>query len=402
MINPYFSFSGGFIIALVLFALPWSSLYPPLSIGVLTFLLVMICLSTLFGLIWRKKVEYTLGHIEHNSRTATFITVGITILWIAEFVHAGGIPFFMIVTSQPFNYTKFGIPTLHVFIVTFSSFYTIFLFHVYRCSSNKVILLLVVLQLTMAVLIYNRGMLLFNLTSIASVYLLTANKVKLKVVAISLPFAIVLLYVFGVLGTMRVSHLAGTPYSNEHFMNLGKASSQFRNGNIPHEFFWSYIYISSPVANLQENVDKYLNREVTQTNVVSWVNNEVMMDFISKRINSMFDLQPAGDFRIHGNLTAPTIFSRSYSYLGFTGLIFMGVVVLILPLFILKVLPSSSPLFTTTIAILCTMYLFMMFENTIRFTGLSFQLIYPLVLHFIYKRLPHLQTFFVNNKVTHR
>lgn len=398
--NPYFSFSAGFLVALILYALPWSSLYPPLSGNVLSFLLVTITLAGSFGLFWRRKIIYKATNVDHDVRVAIWVTAIMMMLWLAEFIYAGGIPIAMILTSQRFDYTQFGIPTLHVFLVTFSSFYTIFLFHVYCSSRSKLVLTLVLLHLGMAVLIFNRGMLLFNLSSLACVYAITSAKISMRTVALSFPVGLLVLYAFGVLGTIRVSHLANTSYSNEHFMNLGQATSDFRNGVIPHEFFWSYVYISSPIANLQENVDKYHNREVSTQNVLYWTNNEVAMDFISKRINSKFDLKPAGDFRIHGNLTAATIFSRSYSYLGFTGLILMALIILALPLLVWRIVPPSSPMFVSTIAILCTMYLFMMFENTVRFTGLSFQLLYPIALHYIFKRLPALKSFFVNNKVT--
>jgi hypothetical protein len=59
----------------------------------------------------------------------------------------------------------------------------------------------------------------------------------------------------------------------------------------------------------------------------------------------------------------------------------MAVVILSIPLFFNKILPATSVFYLTGLSILNTMFLFMVFDNTIRFTGLSFQIVYPVLLH---------------------
>jgi hypothetical protein len=73
-----------------------------------------------------------------------------------------------------------------------------------------------------------------------------------------------------------------------------------------------------------------------------------------------------------------------------------------IPFLLIKVVPTHSPFFLTTVGLLCTIFMFAVYDNTIRFTGLSFQLVYPVLLHVACERLPWVKKIFVNNKVTYR
>lgn len=66
-------------------------------------------------------------------------------------------------------------------------------------------------------------------------------------------------------------------------------------------------------------------------------------------------------------------------------MIIIAFVVILFPWLFLKLLPPSSNFFLSGWAILCTMYFFLVYDNTLRFTGLSFQLAYPLLLHWTFK-----------------
>jgi hypothetical protein len=305
-----------------------------------------------------------------------------------------------ILLNQPYNYLLFGVPSLHVFAVTFSSFYTVYLFHLYRSEKNKVILFLFLVNLAAGILIYSRAMIIFNLSSCVAIYLIEIRRLSLRQIFIAMAGVFLIFYVFGVLGSLRVSRIAGKKYTNENFLSLGKATPSFRNSFIPSEYFWFYFYTSSPIANLQHNINTYPVKPTTVSTVLNWFNNEVVMDFASKRINTLTKAEREREHRIPGPFNATSIFSRSYSYLGWWGLLAMTVVLLIIPVLLIKVVPVHSPFFLTTVGLLCTIFLFAVYDNTIRFTGLSFQLAYPVLLHFACERLPWVKKIFVNNKVT--
>jgi hypothetical protein len=223
-------------------------------------------------------------------------------------------------------------------------------------------------------------MLFFNLSATTCLYLIYKGTIHWKQIVAGSAAVVVLLFFFGALGSLRVSREAKKPYSNKDFLGTGRASESFRASIIPSEFFWTYIYVSSPVANLQNNINTFPIKEYNANRVLEWVNNEVLFDFISKRINDYSHTDRETENTITGPFNASTIYSRSFSYLRWGGLLLMSIVILLVPLGLYKLLPASSPFFLTGLAILNTIFLFMMFDNTLRFTGLSFQLVYPVAL----------------------
>jgi hypothetical protein len=193
---------------------------------------------------------------------------------------------------------------------------------------------------------------------------------------------LILLFIFGLLGSLRGSNESrNKTYSNEGFLKTGRASASFRNSPLPAEFFWSYIYLTSPIANLQNNINYYKPAPPTLPKVLDWLNNEILFDFISKRINSLTGNEREPERNIPGPFNASSVYSRSFSYLGWTGLLLMATVIILIPVVFYRILPPTSPFFLTGLSILNTIFLFMVFDNTIRFTGLSFQLVYPILLH---------------------
>ena len=392
MINPFFCYIFSFIVALLIYSLGWSELYPSLSFSLLGFLFITFIIHFVFGYKIQKSQIIRFTTLPKDQQWPVGVTLFIYILWIMEFFYEGGIPVLKIILNQPYNYRLFGIPSLHVFAVTFSSFYTVYLFQLFLSHKSTIILLLFLINLLAALLIYSRAMLFFNLTSCLFIYIIYSKGISYpKILYVSLAL-IPLFYLFGFLGSLRVSREAKESYNNENFMEIGKATNEFRKSVLPKEYFWAYIYISSPIANLQKNVCDYPVEAFSIRKFAELINSEVFPDFLSKRINSLFKLDLYTDKRIPGPFNVSTIYSRSYSYAGWVGMALMAGALLLFPLLFLKLLPPSSDFFISGWAILCTMYLFLVYDNTLRFTGLSFQLVYPVILNLLYKRVtPHLR-----------
>lgn len=400
MINPYLCYAFSFVVAIVTYLLGWSDLYPELSLPLLAFLVITICFHVYLGTRILRPGNIFTSIAPFSETGALRVTLFVYALWVCEFLYAGGIPLMKLLLNQPYNYRTFGIPSLHVFIVTFSSFYTVFLFHLYRSSRRRIILVLYLVNLFAAILIYNRGMFLFNLSSSFFLLLMSVNRIP-RVWWLVLPVSLaVLLYLFGVLGSLRVSREARKPYTTELFMQTGRANHRFVTSHVPREYFWAYIYISSPLANLQHTVNTKDAGDASVGKLAEMINNELLLDFISKRINTRFHLEPEKENTIPGPFNVSTVYARSFSYWGWAGMFLMACAVAAIPWLYRKILPETSPFFLSGFSILCTMFLFLAFDNTIRFTGFSFQLLYPFLLHFLSKKFPETMKFFVNNKVT--
>lgn len=403
MINPWFCYSLSFAVSILAYLLPWSALYPRLSASLFLFLISTVIVHFYFGYRSIKQDKISFKPIQSESVSSpVIITIFIYVLWSADFVYEGGIPLVKILLNQPYNYRLFGVPSLHVFTVTFASFYTIFLFHLFLSHKNKIILLLFIINLAASILIYSRAMFFFNLSSCFFLFLIAKGRTPRYVLLIT-PFALaVLMYFFGMLGTLRVSRESNSSYNSELFLNIGKSTQTFNDSFVPAEYFWTYIYVTSPLANLQHNIDTWADHKVSVERFSEMINNEVLMDFISKRINAFFGKTRVNENLIQGPFNVSTVYSRSYSYLGWWGLLIMATVVLVFPAIYMKILPSDSPFFLSGLAIMCTMFLFLAYDNTLRFTGLGFQLVYPLLLHYVSIGSLRFKGFFVNNKVTER
>jgi hypothetical protein len=237
-----------------------------------------------------------------------------------------------------------------------------------------------------AILIYSRSMLFFNLASSFFLYLLCLKEIQYKRLLLFVPLVIVLFYFFGVVGTARVSFESKTRYDQNSFLDNGRATAQFRSSLVPKEFFWPYIYISSPVANLQVNINTYPVKPITLRRVLEYINNEWLFESLSKRVNNLLGVEREKENTIKNPFNVSTVYCRSYSYLGWPGIFAMGFFVLIIPVGYLKII-VNNPYQLISVAILCTTYLFMTYDNTIRFMGLGFQLVYPLIFPFVENRL---------------
>ncbi len=387
-VNPYYCYALSFLVALVVYLQNWSQLYPSLRVSLVLFLVLTAFAHVVMGMKFNGEARARLAEVAVDGhRTHILITGFLYLLWMLEFFYAGGIPLLMILFGEPYDYRTFGIPSLHVFAVTFSSFYTIFLFHLYLTSRSRIFLLLYLVNLVAAILIYSRAMFFFNLSSSFLLFLVLRAKPSWRLLFITIIGLPVLLFLFGVLGTVRVSFESRRHYDNTLFLDTGEATPEFRESMVPKEFFWTYIYVSSPLANLQTNINLNKKYDESPGNFALMVNNEMLMDFISKRVNRLTGIERTDEARISGPFNVSTVYSRCFSYMGWTGMFIMAIFLLWLPWLYFKLIPKGSPFFYTSLAILSTGYLFLAYDNMIRFTGFSFQLVYPIVLHYLPRKL---------------
>ncbi|BAZ84813.1 O-antigen polysaccharide polymerase Wzy [Dolichospermum compactum] len=386
MINPWYTYVFSFSLVLFCYSLGWSELYPSLTWNLLLFLLTTFIVSVVIGC--RHRTSFIFKDINYDKNLYR-ITVYLYFLWITQFIYAKGIPLVKVIRGEYYDYTQFGIPTLHVFIVTFSSFFTVYLFHVYICNKKSNLLIIYLLNLLPPILIVNRGMFLINLVSCLFVYLIYYSNKNIEFIKIAkkgvsiLLILFLILFGFGAIGNLRTaSQLADKNSNLENFiLDVGEASPGFINSPIPKEFFWAYLYISSPLANLQTNIndDKYLDLDLT--NFIMFINTQLLPDFISKRINTIYDADTKQPILMVNALTVSSVYAASYVYLSWLGVVIMSIFIIIFPLFYISFLSKKSKYYVTAIAILNSLYLFLIFDNMFSFSGLSLQLLYPLIFH---------------------
>ena len=190
------------------------------------------------------------------------------------------------------------------------------------------------------------------------------------------------MYLFGISGNIRSNrdYKIDDNRDSSYIMLIGNASNEFRNSIIPKPFFWGYIYSTSSLANLEQTFLTNYNHKINIQSMIKFINSSILPDFIAKRIDSMLDIEYKESYeQVSPNLTVSAFYANSFVNLGWLGviLLFLYLVFFIFTYRIL--LDKDSCFFITGISMLNTIVIFNFFSNSFTFSGLSFQLIYPLI-----------------------
>jgi len=391
MINPYTILATSLTISLLIYQLNWSYLFADLNIFLLIFLLLIILSNLLFaGISFSLKLDRYRNIFPVINTKKLFIFV--IFIWVVQFAYSG-IPLLNILRGVYTDYRDFGIPTIKVFITTFSLFCSTYFFHLFLSSHKRKFLLYTSSILFLFLLAMSRGMFIFGLTQCLFLLLFKYKYFFLnsKKIILSLTFSVFLVYGFGYLGTVRQSAATykannlAYKYDTKLVNDIMRVTPIFEK-YIPHEFIWVYIYVGSPLANLNHNMNNDNRSYSLSEGFLYLLVNEMSYDFISKRINHITNYKPPKENRVAYHLTVSTAFLGSYLHLGFGGILMFLIFILFLPLFFLQIIPKKSSFYLVVLAILNTMYLYMFFDNMISFSGESFQLVYPFVFSLLIKK----------------
>lgn len=389
--NPFYVYILAFSCCIGLYFLNWSNLFSILTTSIIVFLLFTFLASFLIG-------NYTSGmftqpkmvsHINKagniNYRKIFAINLIISLLFVLEIIHFGSIPLNSTIEGGFANdgYGTFGIPTLHVFIVTFSSFYAVWMFQKYLVTNNKIVLFYYFIILCWFFIIMYRGSILMILTS--SFFLYSFKKTfNVKIIFCSIILILSILYLFGLLGNLRIN--SENLETSNFILELGGANDNFFKSKTPDSFFWTYCYLCSPLANFQETINRTPIIDYSSTQIVRFITGELLPDFISKRVFDLVGGEPVVMKQVNASFNVGGIYSRPFAYLGWIGVLSIFAYLVFFAFSYLIVLSKENKYYATAIAILCNIMFFSVFENMIWFSGLSFQLIYPLLFN-LFERL---------------
>lgn len=364
ILNPFFYYALSFFIALSLYSLNWSDLYPELSFSLVIFLLLTMFISVFVGIsynvICKSKGgidEQDLKYLSMSDKNVFFVLVIMLVLISLEFFYNKGIPLLQTMQGYEYNYFDFGIPVLHVIILPYITLMGFTFFYRYILFNRKIYLFPIFLSYLFPILIINRSTVVMLVFGFLFIYLY--YKFSIRKVIYSTIIAFSLLFMFGVAGDYRMKSLG---YDNENgILVLGQANKNFDNSLAPRQFFWSYLYASSPLANLQVAQNNYIYNE---NGLVNFLLNNIIIDAVSKRI---LDNNYTNAKLIDESLNVRTIYGDAMSQLKFFGcfLLFFYYVFFIM-FFTFLVSRRFLPVMQT---ILCILSLFVLFTNLLYLSG---------------------------------
>lgn len=211
-------------------------------------------------------------------------------------------------------------------------------------KSINIFLFPVLINFLPFLLCVSRGFILYMLFGFFLIALMSCKKVG-KVICTLIPIGLLILYLFGLMGNMRIDDSEGNI-----ILNIGEAKTEFRDSGIPSEFFWAYLYISSPLGNLQNTIDKTKRFDPETSNWLNLVVNEMLPVTISKRIG--LRMTDRGKYLISDALTVGSTYMGPYTIWGWSGMILVfGAVMSVIAIFSLLV-SRKSVLFVPLVVIL--------------------------------------------------
>lgn len=372
MNNPFFIYITSFLLAITFYLFGWSDIYPTLSAGLVGFLILTFFVSFILGVFIYKKQKSKNTSIPVDSKVICGI-VFICFLSTIECVLYPNVPLLQSIQGIDVEHNEYGIPLLHPLIISLTNFYSIYAFHIYLSTRKKLFLFYHLFFYIPNLIFFTRGNIVMIWISITFVFL-QLKRLNFKNLFYICIAIILVLYLFGYLGNIRV------PGNDEVILRIGKASQSFLESIIPKEYFWAYLYISSTLANLQNNI--YLNDSNNNEYFLFFIR-EIMPRIITKYITQDY----AEANLISPALTTGTMYSQAYSFLGWTGMIIIYIYMVIFINIVLNLLKRASSLFYVTgIAILNTMILLNVFDNMLVFSGTILPLSYVFIFGIIYEK----------------
>ncbi|PIA86235.1 hypothetical protein [Streptococcus parauberis] len=382
MLNPFYWYTIIWGIVYFLYNLGWSGLNTPLHPKLSIFLIITILTSLALGFSLRKKFVYR--GLEKKVVRNSSLTVFVVLASFLEFLYAKQIP--LISISLGLNsYGEFqGIPILHSFIVNTVIFYSCYLYYLYLETKQKKLLIETILLISMLLLMFHKGTTIICLFIVINLSIAKKRqqitKYQFEKILLIIIFAIFSIYFNGILSNVRSGHAWN---DNSLIMIVGDLKTNWPNF-LPKEFAWTYIYITSSLANLNSTFIFYLSKFSLSRLVIT-----IFPIFISKRIFPSMIVNPQTEFILRNVvLNSVTGFSESTVTGGRYGIwfffIFLIILLLFLTFYIKKFLYNiSTPLY----AILSMQVVFLFFYNTISTSATSFLILYIIFfpLQYVYR-----------------
>lgn len=364
--NPFLVYVLSFGAVLAVYQLGWSGIYPVLSPDLLLFL----ALTFLASIVLAFAVSGVVREIEgyRPGLLPKYLVLLLMASFAADLIYTGGVPLLMVIDGT-FNYadTELGVPHLHVFNGTFGSVFSTIRFTDYLYSKRRRYLLEALIPIVFFISIFYRGPAAICLVSWGFVLFIKHGRLGVKRICLVAATVLLGLFLFGVFGDLREGETA--------IQTIGQPTEAFQQSGVPKTYFWTYIYMTSPLANFQLAVDTNLEDRGAAEFAVS----EMLPDFVSKRILPFLDAERLKTPEVAPGLTVATIYGRAYVYVGWIGPVLLFALLALLIVVYLQLI-RRSPYRVPCLALLNTFIVFCTFQNMIAFAGLILQLVWPLFL----------------------
>lgn len=383
MLNPFYWYSVIWTIILISYQFYLSNILIKLSITTILFLMITIIFSFLIG--YKLKEKYKFKKLDNLQSNHSFkIVLLIVLLNSIEFIYCKQIPLFSVILGKA-RYAEYtGIPTIHVIIVTFTMFYAIYMAYLYLAVKQKRYMINFGILLGILVLLLSRSLIFIVLMAVIVMYFSTIKFNNKNIIIFSI-LIILGMWAFSILGNLR----SGVAWNDYSFINtVGEIKE---NGWFPNVFNWIYLYITTPLANLEFNIQQV----EPLYNLKQGIFNNFIPDFISKRIIS----ETTEVLLINPAFTVSTAFAQIHNSFGLIGMYLLFGFYSLINISYIYIVNEENRFYTLGISCLTTMMMLTFFVNSYMYSGWSFILVFPII-YVIYSELD--KRYQINNFIFQR
>ncbi|MFP4487949.1 MAG: oligosaccharide repeat unit polymerase [Bacteroidales bacterium] len=375
ILNPFFVYCISFLVAIILYLFSWSDLYPPISLSLVIFLGVSFILFLSAG--------YFTGNLKtskHNIRESELFIVDILFiiiiaLAVADIVGTGYLP----ILNRQYDYKVFGVSVLDPLFNTLSIYFSLVFLNTFLSKKKIRFVLYCILLLIVQVLILRRGTIVWMLTSWIFLILLYVRRIPIKVIIAGILVIPIVSLLFGLYGNFRSN------INEEMTLDGLGASSEFKDLNISHYHYMTYLYISSPLANLQKNIESGKN-ELDKKDFKSFLFYCIIPQSITARIKNIIKIREPDPELITPSLIVGSVYMLAFNTMGWLGVSILMVVILIYLLLGMTVTEKIKYNSNETYALLLNTTFLLIFDNLfVRLDVLLMLFVYPLLFNHLFK-----------------
>lgn len=372
--NPFYMYCVAFTLAIFVYLWGWSDIFPELSAGLILFLAVTSILFIFAGHIFIKKPSEIFNYQTHSSFLDDIIFGLIILLGLINVLYMGYLP----VMDRSHNYREFGMPIVDIVFNTLSIFFTLHFFHLFLENKKRRFLIYVLIILIFQILLYRRSTIVWIFTSSSFLYLLNRKKISLLILSVCIICIPLLSYCFGLYGNTR------SKLSKSYVLNDLRASDAFKYSGISRNHYMTYLYVSSPLANLQKNIyegDGFLNRG----DFKDFSFYCLIPESLTNRLEKSLNLNKPVCNLITPDLIVGSYFMVSFYTLGWGGMIVMFLYLFVFILIVLYVLRKWSTFGMETLSLLSATVSLLIFSNFLNRLDMILMLfVYPVLFHLIF------------------
>ena len=314
--NPFYLVAGLWLLILLLYCLSWSNLCVALDPLLVVFVCALICSFLMLGFHFQDQlgIQYSDASTVHGMEITSAI---VCIVLVAGMVYNSNVPLISVLEGKPYNTESVNFPFIGTFFTAVALWQTARLSYCYQRNSSTGVLIQLIAIVTLFFMTVQRQNIMVCIIAIIFSVWTSKNKGRhysadgrIRSLVIMLLLLALILFAFGAIGNARYGMWA---WNDSSMISAVGGINDRYPAWLPREYIWAYIYLVSPLANLNNN----LQSTIPMGDYVSLLL-QLIPSSIAKRIMpSAVEIVP---YLVQPSLTASTSYANAYILGGVLGM----------------------------------------------------------------------------------